>query len=314
MSDPRDHVRDNYARRARAASGPETGARSTPCCAGGEPTVLDRPVEASSSLAVGYSAEELEFLPDGADMGLSCGTPMKMAGLQAKETVLDLGSGGGLDCFLAARVVGPEGWVIGVDMTPEMVSRARQAAKAGAHDNVEFRLGEIENLPVADGEVDVIISNCVINLSPNKQRVYDECFRALRPGGRVCFSDVVEIRAMPAEMRADALLTSCCVGGARDSEALRSMLAEAGFEDIEIHVKAESRDFIKDWVPGSRAEDFVASAEITAVKPTDGSTRAPRPPALESASGAARFESGPDRRDPRHSPGRTRRSGFREKG
>ena len=202
-------------------------------------------------------------------MGLGCGTPLAMAALQPGETVVDLGSGGGLDCFLAAAKVGPEGRVIGVDMTPEMISRARKAAADAGDDHVEFRLGEIEHLPVADGVVDVILSNCVINLSPDKQRVYDECYRVLKPGGRIAFSDVVEIRPMSEEMRADALLTSCCVGGARTPDALASMLAAAGFEGVEVKVKEESRAFIEHWVPGSRAEDYVASAEIRARKPTD---------------------------------------------
>ncbi len=276
MNDPRDHVRENYARRARTASRPETGAQSTPESEGCCTTVLDREHERSSSLAVGYSSEELDALPEGADMGLSCGTPLRAAELQLGETVLDLGSGGGLDCFLAAREVGPEGRVIGVDMTPEMVSRARGAAQEAGHSQVEFRLGEIENLPLGDGDVDVIISNCVINLSPDKQRVYDECYRVLRPGGRVVFSDVVEIAEMPEQMRADALLTSCCVGGAKGADAIRTMLSESGFEQIEVRVKSESREFIKDWAPGSRAEDYIASAEITATKPLNGPARSPK--------------------------------------
>jgi arsenite methyltransferase len=275
MSDPRDPVRENYARRARTARAPESGARSTPELEGGSTTVLDRAVERSSSLVVGYSAEDLEAVPEGADMGLSCGTPLRAADLKPGETVLDLGSGGGLDCFLAAREVGPAGRVIGVDMTPEMVSRARAAAKKAGLAQVDFRLGEIENLPVGDGDVDVVISNCVINLSPDKQRAYEECYRVLRPGGRVAFSDVVEIAAMPDAMREDALLMSCCVGGAKGPDAVRAMLKGAGFEGIDIQVKGESRDFIKDWVPGSRAEDYVASAQIVAVKPVNGPARSP---------------------------------------
>lgn len=278
MADLRDPIRENYARRARSST-PESGARSTPaedaCCG----TVLDRPMSRSSSLAVGYSVEELQAVPAGADMGLSCGTPLRAAKLQPGETVLDLGSGGGLDCFLAAPEVGSAGRVIGVDMTPEMIGRARAAAKEAGHAQVEFRLGEIENLPLGDADVDVVISNCVINLSPDKQRVYEECYRVLRPGGRVAFSDVVEVSQMPDDMRADALLTSCCVGGAKGPDAVRAMLADAGFEAIEIRVKEESREFIKDWAPGSRAEDYVASAEITAVKPLNGPARSPKRPA-----------------------------------
>lgn len=273
--DPRDTIRDNYARRAKTAA-PETGARSTPCCSGDAPsTVVDRKVDATASLAVGYTAEQLEALPDGADMGLGCGTPLKMAALRPGETVVDLGSGGGLDCFLAVDEVGPEGRVIGVDMTPEMISRARTAAAEAGQTNVEFRLGEIENLPVADATVDVIVSNCVINLSPDKQRVYDECYRVLKPGGRVAFSDVVEVHPMSDEMRQDALLNTCCVGGARTPEAVASMLTAAGFEGIEVKVKGDSRSFIKDWVPGSNAEDYVAAAEITARKSSDPNAKPP---------------------------------------
>lgn len=270
MTDPRDGVRDNYARRA-LIDEPETGARGTPCCSGDDPTpsVLDAKPGPSSSLAVGYTPEQLIALPEGADMGLGCGTPLALAQIRPGETVLDLGSGGGLDCFLAAREVGSEGLVLGVDMTPEMVSRARKAAAKEGHDNIEFRLGEIENLPIADGAVNAIISNCVINLSPDKQRVYDECFRVLKPGGRVAFSDVVEIQPMTDQMRQDAFLNSCCVGGARTPEAVKEMLEAAGFESVSVHVKGQSREFIKDWAPGSRAEDYVASADISAKKPID---------------------------------------------
>lgn len=268
MSDPRDLVRDNYARRALQPE-PEAGARGTPCCGGAtpKPSVLDAKAGPSSSLAVGYTAAQLASLPQGADMGLGCGTPLLLADPVPGETVLDLGSGGGLDCFLAVDKVGPQGRVIGVDMTPEMISRARGAAREAGHDNVEFRLGEIENLPVADATVDVIISNCVINLSPDKQRVYAECFRVLAPGGRVAFSDVVEIHEMSDEIRADAFLTSCCIGGARTPAAVQAMLEAAGFVDVAVRVKGESRTFIKDWAPGSSAEDYVASADITATRP-----------------------------------------------
>lgn len=273
MSDPRDAVRDNYARRALQTE-PEAGARGTPCCSGDspKPSVLDAKPGPSSSLALGYTPEQLESLPEGADMGLGCGTPIELAAIQAGEIVLDLGSGGGLDCFLAAERVGDHGLVIGVDMTPEMLARARKAASDGGKANVEFRLGEIENLPVADGAVNVILSNCVINLSPDKQRVYEECFRVLAPGGRVAFSDVVEIAPMSEQMRADAFLSSCCVGGAKTPEAVQAMLEAAGFEDVEVRVKGQSREFIKDWAPGSRAEDHVASADITATKPMGAST------------------------------------------
>lgn len=275
MNDPRDSVRENYAKRALQAE-PEAGARGTPCCSGDAPpgSVLEAKAGPSSSLAVGYTVEQLAALPKGADMGLGCGTPLQLAAPRPGETVLDLGSGGGLDCFLAVAEVGSEGHVIGVDMTPEMVRRARDAAADAGHDNVEFRLGEIENLPVADGTVDVIISNCVINLSPDKQRVYDECFRVLAPGGRVAFSDVVEIHEMSEAIRQDAFLNSCCIGGARTPDAIRAMLKAAGFANIVVDVKLDSKTFIKDWAPGSQAEDYVASADISATRPVTDEPRA----------------------------------------
>ncbi|MCA9553136.1 MAG: arsenite methyltransferase [Myxococcales bacterium] len=292
MSDPRENVRENYARRA-LQTAPETGARGTPCCSGDapKPSVLDAKAGPSSSLAVGYTAEQLASLPEGADMGLGCGTPLHLADPQLGETVLDLGSGGGLDCFLALERVGAAGRVIGVDMTAEMIARARKAAADAGYPNVEFRLGEIENLPVADGAVDVIISNCVINLSPDKQRVYEECFRVLAPGGRVAFSDVVEIHEMSEEIRADAFLNSCCIGGARTPGAVEAMLTAAGFEEVVVAVKGESKAFIKDWAPGSSAEDYVASADISATKPRITRLGAPKPAATKAC--CAKTEAAP---------------------
>jgi SAM-dependent methyltransferase len=181
--------------------------------------------------------------------------------------VLDLGSGGGFDCFLAARAVGDRGTVIGVDMTPEMIARSRgNAEKAGAG-NVDFRLGELENLPVADGIVDVIISNCVINLSPEKERVFNEAFRVLKPGGRLAISDVVATTEMPEDIRNNMAFLTGCIAGASPVDELEAMLHRAGFRDIRINQKAESRAFIRDWMPGSKIEDYVVSATIEAVKP-----------------------------------------------
>jgi SAM-dependent methyltransferase len=203
----------------------------------------------------------------GANLGLGCGNPQAIADLKPGETVLDLGSGGGFDCFLAARQVGETGQVIGVDMTPAMVSKARANAEKGGFQNVEFRLGEIEHLPVADHSVDVILSNCVINLSPDKERVFADCFRVLKPGGRLAISDVVAFADLPAHVQEDmALLTGCMAGAALISD-LEEMLNEAGFQHVRIHPKEESKTFIRDWAPGLPVTDYVVAATIEATRP-----------------------------------------------
>ena len=183
------------------------------------------------------------------------------------KTVLDLGSGAGFDAFLAARAVGPTGRVIGVDMTAEMISKARKNQVSGGYANVEFRLGEIESLPVADASVDVIISNCVINLSPDKPRVFREAFRVLQPGGRLAVSDIVALAPIPDELRKDWELYTGCVTGASLVDDIKAMLKQAGFADIRIVRKGESREIIGGWFPGRKAEDYVASASIEAAKP-----------------------------------------------
>ena len=215
---------------------------------------------------MGYTSEELASSPEGADLGLGCGNPQAIAALRPGETVLDLGSGGGLDCFLAANQVGASGKVIGVDMTLQMVARARENALKGHFDNVEFRLGEIEHLPVADQSVDVILSNCVINLSTEKPRVFQEAFRVLKPGGRLAISDVVATAEIPAEIRQDPELFSACAAGAATVSELATLLEEVGFSEIRIQPKDESRDFIREWAPGLRIEDYIASATIEARK------------------------------------------------
>ena len=216
---------------------------------------------------MGYSEEDLDSVPKGADMGLGCGNPRAIAGIQTGETVLDLGSGGGFDCFLAAAETGKSGKVIGVDMTPTMISKARENADKGKYTHVEFRLGEIENLPVADSTIDVIISNCVINLSPDKPRVFSETFRALRAGGRLAISDVVASTELPDSIRNDLQLYSGCMAGASQINELLSILEEVGFVDINISPKDESKEFIKDWAPDKGVEDYVLSASIEAIKP-----------------------------------------------
>jgi len=256
----RDAVRESYGKVA-ASGRSSCGCSSSSCC--GTPNEV---TAADISLGLGYSGEEVTAVPEGANMGLGCGNPQAIASLQPGETVLDLGSGGGFDCFLAARAVGEKGHVIGVDMTPEMITKARRNAEKAGLGNVDFRLGELENLPVADGLVDVIISNCVINLSPEKEKVFREAFRALKPGGRLAISDVVATAELPEDLKKDMDFHTGCIAGASSIQVLESMLQQTGFEHIQVKPKAESRTFIRDWMPGSKIEDYVVSATIEAVK------------------------------------------------
>jgi len=240
-----------------------TGTPATTCCGS-----QDLSPEQLAQI-MGYTQDQLSGIPEGANMGLGCGNPGALSSLKPGETVLDLGAGGGFDCFLAARQIGETGHVIGVDMTPEMVSKARlNAEKAGAK-NVEFRLGEIEHLPVADNMVDIILSNCVINLSPDKAAVFKEAFRVLKPGGRLAISDIVAIKELPDEIRKNMALVTSCIGGAATVEALETMLVEAGFKKIRIVPNEESRELIRQWDPHpqSTIANYVASASIEAVKP-----------------------------------------------
>lgn len=192
----------------------------------------------SVSLGLGYSEEDLEQVPEGANLGLGCGNPVALASLREGEVVLDLGSGAGFDSFLAAERVGPTGRVIGVDMTPDMLDKARENAKKSGRMNVEFRLGEIEHLPVADSSVDVIISNCVINLSPDKPQVFREALRVLRPGGRLMVSDIVLAAPLPAPLRESALLYNSCVAGALPKEEYLGHIADAGFTEVTVQGEA----------------------------------------------------------------------------
>lgn len=254
----REEVRSRYAQVAR--TGENCCGAANACCS---PDPLLRP-ELSRNL--GYSEAECAAAPEGANMGLGCGNPQTIAALRPGETVMDLGCGGGFDCFLAARQIGDSGNVIGVDMTPEMVAKARENARKGHYANVEFRLGEIEHLPAADTSVDVILSNCVINLSPCKEQVFAEAFRVLRPGGRLAISDVVMTGNMPERILENPEAYCGCVTGAAPVETLKRMLQETGFSAITIELKPESREIIAGWFPGSGIENYVASATIQAVK------------------------------------------------
>lgn len=256
----RQAVRDTYGEVAKAGDA-GCGCSSSNCCSAAA-TDLD-----ALAARLGYSKDDVAAAPDGANLGLGCGNPKAIAALQAGETVLDLGSGGGFDCFLAADAVGPTGHVIGVDMTVEMVHRARQNAAKGGIDNVEFRLGEIEHLPVADGSVDVIMSNCVVNLSPEKDGVFAEAYRALKSGGRLAIADIVAVAELPAAVRADLKLHAGCVAGASTIADLEAALAAAGFVEISIRPVDETRDLLREWAPGTEIGELVTSAMIEAVKP-----------------------------------------------
>jgi SAM-dependent methyltransferase len=254
-------VRARYGGIADAASTPSCCTPAPSCCG---PTAAD-PI--SKSREMGYSDAELAAVPEGANLGLGCGNPQAIAALRPGETVIDLGSGAGFDCFLASGQVGETGHVIGVDMTHEMLKKAREnAAKISAR-NVEFRLGELEHLPVADNTADVILSNCVINLVPDKAQVYREAFRALKPGGRLAISDVVNQAPLPAKLKNDPALLCGCIAGAATVQETETWLAEAGFVDVRVMPKTESRELISTWAPGSGIEDFVVSAVIEARKP-----------------------------------------------
>lgn len=218
-------VRKSYARTAQRSSccGPQHEQENA-CCTDAQ------------SKGVGYNAREIESVPEGSNMGLGCGNPVAIAGLKPEDTVLDLGAGGGLDCFLAAQKVGEKGRVIGVDMTPEMIDKARENAENGGYRNVEFRLGEIEHLPVADNAVDVIISNCVINLAPNKEEVMKEAYRVLKPGGRIAISDLALRGELPKKIKENMAAYVSCVAGAIHVDDYRKAVQSAGFKNIEFKI------------------------------------------------------------------------------
>ncbi|PLY16664.1 MAG: arsenite S-adenosylmethyltransferase [Sedimenticola sp.] len=256
----RKSVREQYGKVAESGNS-GCGCSATPCC---DESGSDAK---ATSLELGYSSSDVNQVPEGANMGLGCGNPKAIASLQPGETVLDLGSGGGFDCFLAVQEVKGSGMVIGVDMTPEMVRKARANAEKVGYSNVDFRLGEIENLPVTDDVIDVIISNCVINLSPEKAKVFQESYRVLKPGGRLAISDVVATAELPEKIMSDMALLTGCMSGASTITEIETMLEAAGFEAIAIKPQDESREFIRNWVPESKIEDYIISATIEAIKP-----------------------------------------------
>ncbi len=255
----RTSVREQYGKVAESTQ--QGCACSSTACCGEFPADADK-----VSLRLGYTEQDINAIPQGANMGLGCGNPSAIASIKAGETVVDLGSGGGFDCFLASPRVGPSGRVIGVDMTPQMISKARKNADEGGYQNTEFRLGEIENLPVADNSVDVIISNCVINLSPDKQSVFNEAYRVLKQRGRLAISDIVALGEIPDAMKQDVELYAGCVSGASTVAEIKSFLANAGFQEISISPESKSSDGRSD-APGDRkVEDYIFSASIAAVK------------------------------------------------
>lgn len=218
------------------------------------------------SLNIGYSENDLNDMPRDANMGLGCGNPVAIANLKKGETVVDLGSGGGFDCFLARRQVGENGYVIGVDMTAEMVQLSRKNAEKMGFSNVEFRLGEIEHLPIADETADVIISNCVINLSLHKENVFKEAYRVLKHGGRLSISDIVATAELPERIKQDLTMMAGCISGAEYAGNIKRMLEDAGFTNISMSPKDNSREVLRAWAPDRNIEDFVASFIIEAQK------------------------------------------------
>jgi len=228
----RKDVRKGYARIAKEGC---VSSCATSCCDNSSS-------HQESSTKIGYTEDELRSIPQGSNMGLGCGNPVALASLKEGETVVDLGSGGGVDCFLATKKVGAKGKVIGIDMTPEMIDKARENARKSNYSNVEFRLGEIENLPVADNTADVVISNCVINLAPDKKRVFEEAFRALKPGGRIMVSDIVLTKEIPEEIQKKAHPASCVQGAILKDKYIET-IKQAGFKNVEISEKNQNPSF-----------------------------------------------------------------------
>jgi len=269
----RKTVREGYAQVAKSGSS---------CCAPQSSCCCSSNAATDISKKIGYSDQDIESVPDGANLGLGCGNPVALASLKEGEVVLDLGSGAGFDCFLAANIVGKTGKVIGVDMTPEMIEKARENARKGGYTNVEFRLGEIENLPTADNYVDAIISNCVINLSPEKDRVFRDAFRVLKPGGRLMVSDIVLMSELPDSIKKSVAAYVSCVAGAAMKDEYMENIKSAGFKEVTIVDEATfPTDYaVKDPTIQALANDFgiskadlkklggsIKSIKVHAVKP-----------------------------------------------
>lgn len=255
----REQIRKNYSKVAQKGSGG--------CCCSSGSCGSDVAFDINEiTKSLGYAGDDLSDMPEQANMGLGCGNPIAIAVLKDGEVVLDLGSGGGFDCFLARRQVGQKGLVIGVDMTPEMIQLARENAMKSGYSNVEFRLGEIEHLPVADASVDVIISNCVINLSPDKESVFKEAYRVLKTGGRLSVSDVVATAKLPDAIKNNIAMMAGCIAGAEYVENIKMMLQSAGFKNIHMKPKDNSKEILSLWIPDMNIESFVASYIIEAVK------------------------------------------------
>lgn len=254
----REYVRARYGEIAEQSGGS--------CCSSSNSCGCGQTMNYGEKL--GYTTADQAAVPEGADLGLGCGNPLAIASIKPGEVVLDLGSGAGFDCFLAARQLAGTGRVIGVDMTAAMVTKARANAAKSGFANVEFRLGEIEALPVADASVDLIISNCVINLSPEKDRVFREAFRVLKPGGRLAIADVVATKPLPERLRQQLASIGACVGGATLVDEVRRMLTSAGFGKVDIMLQERTRELIRDWTEDPEAGDYVVSSLITAYKPT----------------------------------------------
>lgn len=262
--DVKKMVREGYARAAQSSccvpSGSESGGAVASCCQINLNEI---------SKKMGYTDEELKTVPEGSNLGLGCGNPLALASVKKGETVLDLGSGAGFDCFLAANKVGETGKVIGIDMTPEMVEKARENAEKGGYKNVEFRLGEIEDLPVEDSSVDVVISNCVINLSPDKESVFKEAFRVLTPGGKLIVSDIVLLKELPAFIKESAKAYTGCVAGAVLKDEYVKLIEKAGFVNVSVLGESFSADVVSDpavtafsekyKIPLEKAEDVLKS-------------------------------------------------------
>jgi arsenite methyltransferase len=248
-------VRERYGNIAKQGSSCCCSPAAGSCC-GGNSSIAN-----ITSKNIGYSDAEIKSVPEGANLGLGCGNPVAMASLKKGETVLDLGSGAGFDCFLAAKRVGAKGRVIGVDMTPDMLEKARENSRKGGYKNVEFRLGEIENLPVADCSVDVIISNCVINLAPDKRRVFSEAFRVLKPGGRVMVSDIVLLKELPEFLKDSVEAYVGCVAGASLKNDYLAAIESAGFKNIKIN--GESTFPLGDIISDPTAQLVIKELKVT---------------------------------------------------